>query len=111
MGTIKVAREKRKSLCSMGPEWRCKISLSLRLPWTWQFPRAWPLKWISNTKCLGDDDASGRQHVLDHAQAKRKAEVEPHCSEMNLGRKADILNIPIKRAPGSEPSYAARQST
>src|SRR3954447_25368782 len=27
---------------------------------------------------VADDDAAGRQHLLDHAQAEREAEVEPH---------------------------------
>ena len=28
---------------------------------------------------MRDDDASGSQHILDHPQAQRKAEIQPHC--------------------------------
>ena len=38
-------------------------------------------------RLVGDDDAAGRQHVLDHAQAEREAEVQPHCMRDDLGGK------------------------
>lgn len=34
---------------------------------------------------MGDDDAAGGQHVLDHAQAKRKSEIEPYRVGDDLG--------------------------
>src|SRR3954468_11973375 len=33
-------------------------------------------------------DAAGRQHLLDHAQAERKVEIEPHGVADDLARKA-----------------------
>jgi hypothetical protein len=46
---------------------------------------------------MGDDDAAGRQHVLDHAQAERKAKVQPHRVRDDLGGKAVTT---IKRITG-----------
>ncbi|ESY15777.1 hypothetical protein X749_31865 [Mesorhizobium sp. LNJC391B00] len=37
---------------------------------------------------MRDDDAAGRQHVLNHAQAERKAKVEPYRVRNDLGGKA-----------------------
>lgn len=37
-------------------------------------------------RLVGNDDAAGRQHVLEHAQAKRKAEVEPNCQRRSESR-------------------------
>ena len=39
-------------------------------------------------RLVGDDDAAGRQHVLDHAQAEREAKIQPHCMRDDLGGKA-----------------------
>ncbi|MHC2794939.1 hypothetical protein ACVINZ_003951 [Mesorhizobium jarvisii] len=36
---------------------------------------------------MRDDDAAGRQHVLNHAQAERKAKVEPYRVRNDLGGK------------------------
>ena len=33
-----------------------------------------------------DNNPSGRQHVLDHSQAERKTEIEPHGVGDDLGR-------------------------
>jgi hypothetical protein len=48
-------------------------------------------------RLMGDDDAAGRQHVLDHAQAERKAKVQPHRVRDDLGGKAVTT---IKRITG-----------
>src|SRR5215213_987471 len=37
---------------------------------------------------VAEDDATSRQHLLDHAQAQRKAEVEPDRVADDLGREA-----------------------
>src|SRR5918997_847251 len=37
---------------------------------------------------VADDDAAGGQHLLDHAQAQREAEVQPHRVADDLGREA-----------------------
>jgi Domain of unknown function (DUF6398) len=37
---------------------------------------------------VADDDAAGGQHLLDHAQAEREAEVQPNGVADDLGRKA-----------------------
>ncbi|MEY9381584.1 hypothetical protein ABIA10_007517 [Rhizobium leguminosarum] len=37
---------------------------------------------------MRDDDAAGRQHVLNHAQAERKAQVEPYRVRNDLSGKA-----------------------
>src|SRR3954449_8575984 len=37
---------------------------------------------------VADDDAAGRQHLFHHAQAQRKAEVQPHGVADDLARKA-----------------------
>ena len=37
---------------------------------------------------VADDDAAGGQHLLDHAQAEREAEVQPNRVADDLGRKA-----------------------
>ena len=37
---------------------------------------------------MRDNDATGRQHVLDHAQAERKAEIKPYRVRDDLGGKA-----------------------
>ena len=37
---------------------------------------------------MSDDDAAGRQHVLDHSQAEWEAEVEPHRLRNDLSGKA-----------------------
>ena len=37
---------------------------------------------------MAHDDAAGGQHLLDHAQAEREAEVEPDRVADDLGRKA-----------------------
>ena len=39
-------------------------------------------------RLVSDDDAAGRQHVLDHAQAEWEAEVEPHRLRNDLSGKA-----------------------
>src|SRR3954447_11765656 len=36
---------------------------------------------------MADDDAAGSQHLLDHAQAEREAEIEPNRVADDLGRK------------------------
>ena len=38
-------------------------------------------------RLVGDDDAAGRQHVLDHAQAEREAVVQPHRMRDDLSGK------------------------
>jgi hypothetical protein len=37
---------------------------------------------------VADDDAAGGQHLLDHAQAEREAEIQPNRVADDLGRKA-----------------------
>lgn len=37
---------------------------------------------------MRDDDTAGRHHVLNHAQAERKAKVEPYCVRNELGRES-----------------------
>ena len=39
-------------------------------------------------RLVGDGDAAGRQHVLDHAQAEWEAEVQPHRLSNDLSGKA-----------------------
>ena len=39
-------------------------------------------------RLVGDDDAAGCKHVLDHAQAEREAKVEPHRLSDDLSGKA-----------------------
>jgi hypothetical protein len=39
-------------------------------------------------RLVRDDDAAGSQHVLDHAQAERKAEIQPHRMGDDLSRKS-----------------------
>ena len=36
-------------------------------------------------RLVGDDDAAGGQQILDHAQAERKAEIQPNRMRDDLG--------------------------
>lgn len=52
---------------------------------------------------MGDNDPTSRQQVLDHPQAERKPEIEPHGVGNNLGGKAmaAIEGITVCHGPSS----------
>src|SRR4051794_30364378 len=46
---------------------------------------------------VADDDAAGGQHLLDHAQAERKSEIQPNRVADDLGRKAVAASRPAAK--------------